>query len=412
MLGRSCRVRLALAISSLLWPMQCICQPQTHSVLCSAGNGNFDAEFRTGVKVHVGAARRSESGTLASRACAAKLNWQKQELLVSASASQIDLDAFGADLGDGVPVAAFQIKRLDSDCCMDYGIYSLESPPRLLRTLTGGEFFSASDVDLDGRVQIWTGDAAAVDGFEKLSLSELDSAPTVVLRFDHGRLQDVSAEFQRHFDDEIARIRAAIRPQDLEDFKNSDGKLAQIPTPVSAELLHRLRMVKIKVLEIAWSYLYSGREQDAWLWLTQTWPSPDVDRIRAAIANVRTRGIHSQADVTSLGPSHGRKKHVHVFDAVSNSGPGTKLEVTPPQGILLQRPPMSEIQQQDPQGSELLLDIVVDRCGKVRSAMPAGKVKWADPDLINAALSWKFIPAFRDHQAVASHFRLAVSPRR
>jgi hypothetical protein len=404
--------RWATAVLSSLWPALCLCQPQVHSFLCSAGSGNFDAEFRTAVRVHVGAAKNNESGGLASRACAAKLSWGKEELLVSAGASQIDLDAFGADLGDGVPVADFQIKKLDGDCCVDYAIYSLEKPPRLLRTITGGEFFSASDADLDGSVEIWTTDAAAVDGFEKLSLSELDSAPTVVLRFAHRRLQDVSAEFQRHFDEEIARIRATIHPQDFEDFKNSDGRITAIPSPASAEKMHQLRMVKVKVLEIVWNYLYSGREQEGWRSLAEMWPSPDVDRIRAAITHVRMHGIHSQAEITSLGPSHGKQKHARVFDAVGTAGPSRRLEVVPPRGILLQGPPVAEIEQQGPSEPELLLDIVVDRAGKVSSAEPAGKVRWVDPALINAALGWKFVPAFKDNQAVASHLRLAVSAKR
>jgi len=405
------RARLAVASLFLVWPALCICQPQARTVLCSGGNGNFDAEFRTGVKVHVGAARNEGVATFAMRACAAKLSWEKQELLVATGASQLDLDAFGVDLGNGVLVAAFQIKKSDTDCCMDYRIYSLEEPPRLLRTITGGEFFSASDVDLDGSVEIWTDDAAAVDGFEKLTLGELDSAPTVVFRFTHGQLRDVSSEFQPYFDNEIAGIRAGIHPQDLEDFKNSDGKLAAIPTPASTERLHHLRMVKIKVLEIVWAYLYSGREQDAWRSLAEMWPSADVDRIRVALVNARARGIHAQADGTSTGPRQGKKKHAHIFDAVSRSGPGNKLEVVPPQAILLQHPPLSEIQQQGPAESESLLDLVLDGSGKVRSAEPAGKVKWVDPELINAAWTWKFIPAFRDGRPVACRLRITVSPR-
>ncbi len=395
--------RLAIASLFLAWPLLCISQPQTHSVLCSAGNGNFDAEFRTGVTVHVGATR---NGELRTRACAANLNWENQELLVAAGAAQVDVDAFGVDLGDGVPVAAFQIKKLDTYCCMDYAIYSLQKPPRLLRAMTGGGFFSASDVDLDGTVEIFTDDAAAVDGFEKLALGELDSAPTVVFRFANGQLQDVSSEFQSYFDDEIARIRAEIHPEDLGDFKNSDGALAAIPTGVSTERLHRLRIVKIKVLEIVWAYLYSGREQNAWLSLAEMWPPVDVARIRAALLKTQARGIHSEADATSAVPPSRKKKHARVFDAVSRSEPGSKLEVVPPEPILLQRPATSEPQP------ELLLDLIVDGAGKVRSAEAVGKVKGADPELIRTSLTWKFIPAFKDGRAVASRLRIAVSPRR
>ena len=355
----------------------------------------------------MGAAR---NGELATRACAAKLSWEEQELVVATDVAQLDLDAFGVDLGDGVPVAAFQIKKSDAECCMMYEVYSLEKPPHLLRTITGGDFFSASDIDLDGRVEIWTHDAAALNGFENLALSELDSAPSIVFRFVHGQLLDASAEFQPYFDDEMVTIRAGIGAQDREDFRGSDGKLTATQS-ISAERLHHLRMVKIKVLELVWAYLYSGREQEAWRSLGEMWPPADIDRIRAALVNARARGIHGQADGTSLGAPRGKKKHAHILDAVSRPGPNAKLEVTPPTAILLLRPPAAGIRQQGVAKPELLLDLVIDGSGKVRSAEPAGNVKDVDSDLINAALAWKFIPAFKDNRPVASRLRLAVSPR-
>jgi hypothetical protein len=63
----------------------------------------------------------------------------------------------------------------------------------------------------------------------------------------------------------------------LSDFKNSDGQLSTL-SPPKMEELHRLRMTKIKVLEIVWCYLYSGREQDAWRALADMWPAADFDR--------------------------------------------------------------------------------------------------------------------------------------
>jgi hypothetical protein len=85
---------------------------------------------------------------------------------------------------------------------------------------------------------------------------------------------------------------------------------------------------------------------------------------------------------------------------------GTTLEVVPPEAILLRRPPISQLQ-----GQELFLELVVDRAGKVRSAEPVGQVKWVDPELVRAALSWKFIPALKDGRAVASRLRIALSAR-
>jgi hypothetical protein len=392
-----------------------LCQTTPPSILCNAGDGRFEGEFSAGIKVHVGSARNprpsgsrpSGSQTFATRACEARLSWGHQDLTVATDFSQLDLDAFGADLGDGIPVAAFQEKKTAADCCMDYLIYSLDKPPRLLRTITGGQFFTASDKDLDGRVEVWTREAAAVNGFENFGLSEMEYPPAVAFRTEHGRLLDVSAEFQPYFDAEITKIRIGLQAQDLQNFKRSDGRLA--PTlSIPPDHAHQLRMVKIKVLEIVWAYLYSGREQNAWRSLAEMWPPEDVDRIRAAITNARARGLHSQADGASPAPA-GKKKHATIFNSVRPTGPGNKLEVVPPHPILMQRPASSAI----PRGldAEKRLDLVVDEAGKVRSAEPAGNVKWVDPELINAALTWKFIPAFKDGRPVASRIRLDVSLR-
>jgi hypothetical protein len=63
-------VRLAVtSLLLLLWPTLCVCQSQVRSVLCRGGEGNFDGEFRTGLKVHIGAARSNGPITLAVRAC-------------------------------------------------------------------------------------------------------------------------------------------------------------------------------------------------------------------------------------------------------------------------------------------------------------------------------------------------------
>jgi hypothetical protein len=404
-----------LAAALLFWMFICttvsLGQTQSRSILCVDGNGALDTEFRSAIRVQVGPAR---DGLLATRSCSAKLAWEKRELVVATGASQVDVDAFGVDFGDGTPTAAFQIKRFGADCCMDYQIYSLDKSPRMLRKITGGEFFSASDVDLDGRIEIWTNDAAVVSGFEGLSLGEFDSAPTLVLRFARGQLEDVSAEFAQYFDDEISKRRGEIPAQDLEDFKSSDGKLSPSPS-ISPERMHRLRRVKIKALEIVWAYFYSGREPEAWRSLSEMWAPADLERIRAAIVNARAHGIHGQAEVTSAAAASDRKnvkkKHAQIFDAVTRSGPGRgELEVVPPRAILLRRPPAPEIQTQGPE-SEVFLDLVIDAAGKVRSAGSATKMKPVDPELTNAALTWKFIPALREDRPVASRLRLGVSSR-
>jgi hypothetical protein len=375
---------------------------QTGDVVCSEGYGKFEEKFTTGVSVLV---RPVKNGALSTRVCEARLSWDKQDLLVVSKASQVDIDVLGADLGFGTPVVAFQMKTTGVQSTMTYEIYSLQKPPRLLRTITGGDFFSASDTDLAGSVEIWTGDAGAIDNFEGLALGEFDFAPTIVLRFERGQLTDVSSQFQSNFDQQIAKIRAQLDSQELSNFKDSNGALLIKSLPL--ERRHALRITKIKVLEIVWCYLYSGREGEAWHALSEMWPPADFDRIRASILTVRAHGIHAQVD--GISPKQSRfhsKKHAHIFETVKDADQNLgilALVDAHPKPILLRRPPPLSILLAVPK-SEVLLDLVIDEAGKVRSADPVGEL---DEDLISAAPKWKFIPAFKDGRAVACRLRMA-----
>lgn len=164
---------------------------QARESLCSDGFGAFETRFFTSVKVTVGGAKKKGSAT---RACSATLEWGKDSLVVVQAAGAVDIDALGIDLGLDSPILALQVKNSDADWFVTYKIYSLNAPPRLLRTLTGGSSFSAADTDLDGRIEIWAHDASSVNGMDGLSVGELEFPPTTVLRFKKHKLMDVSAE--------------------------------------------------------------------------------------------------------------------------------------------------------------------------------------------------------------------------
>lgn len=418
---RACfRYRASLALFTLLSLSTLhsgIAFAQSHDVVCRDGDGGFEAESAAGVKVRVGPAME---GGLAARVCAASLAWSDQKLEIAAEASQLDVDAFGVDLGLGAPVAAIQIKRSKTECCVEYEIYSLRLPPVLRKRITGGDFFSVADTDLDGRVEIWTDDAAAVDGFEGLRLRELDFAPPVILRFTRGRLLDASAEFQAYFDQKMSEERAKLNANDLADFKASDGKLSA-DSGISASQRSRLRSAKMHALEIVWSFLYSGREKEAWRALADMWPAADLDRIHAAIVSAKARGIRSQLEGVSTPVRPGRENHVKIFDGTTYvaSTPGLtpknvnpKQEIVPPRAILMERqPPMTALEMELSQ-TESTLELVIDSAGKVRSVEQFGKVQGVDEGLLKSTSNWKFIPAFDKGEPVASKILLGVSLRK
>jgi hypothetical protein len=413
-----------LIVSSIFCASALGCGGQTRDVVCQGGTGSFESSFRTGVKVTVGAVRNHE---FAARACEAKLAWGDQDLTVIPQAWQVDVDAMGVDLGLGALVVALQIKETDVDGFMRYEIYSLDKPPQRLRVITGGDWYSAADTDLDGRVEIWTDDAAAVNGFDDMPRNAFDFAPPVVLRFEQKKLIDASSEFQPAYDRRIAALRAQLSAQQLSDFKHSDGLLKTLYPPTPEEWAS-LRATKARVLEIAWCYLYSGRDQEAWNTLAEMWPPADVDRIRAAILSARAGGIRREVDGVSPGRSRFPiKKHALVYDRVSDSVPDSnplawayapgmsgpsKDDVrsfeadTFPIRILMNRP-VPPADSTVSLRTEVPLDLIIDSAGKVRSAKLVGT---HDTDLVEATAGWKFIPAFKLNKPVASRLRLGITP--
>jgi hypothetical protein len=391
----------------LLCASSSLCVGQTHGAVCSNGFGRFEEKFTTNVTVSVGA---EKNGALARRACEAKLRWNKESLPIEQGAWQLDIDAMGVDLGLGKPVVAFQVKTSDADSLVDYKIYSLGKPPRLLRTIAGGGYFNAADTDLDGRVEIWTNDAKAVDGFESLPVKALDFAPPVVLRFEHQRLVDASYQFKSYYDRQIASIRAQLDAKQLSEFKHSDGTLSGL-SKMSMEQARSMMSAKARVLEIIWCYLYSGREDEAWQALTDMWPAADAERIRASIVSAKSHGILSGVDGVAEKIPRGRlDKHALIFDREPDPGSAdlnkTFCADTYPVPILMQRP-LPPDGQTDFLHSTGVVEMVIDSAGKVRSAKAVGA---PDKDLIAATADWKFIPAFKDGRAVASRLRYGVTP--
>jgi hypothetical protein len=259
-------------------------------------------------------------------------------------------------------------------------------------------------------VEIWTTDAAAVNSFENLPRSAFDFAPTVVLRFENKKLIDVSSEFRPHYDLQIKTLRGQLDAQQLNNFKQSDGRLSSDTLAAKDPLL----ATKIKVLEIVWCYLYSGREQDAWDALAEMWPAADQERIRAAIVAAQSRGLRSQVDGVSHKAPPDQKKHSFIYRHV----PPSEYEIPPEVRVKLadtvpQRLVWMAAPPRNPEhwGEGKEVELVIDEAGKVRSVrMKEEKRKdESNQDWIDASAGWKYIPAFKDGRPSAfqwkSHLR-------
>lgn len=185
----------------------------------------------------------------------------------------------GSDInGEGVPEVVFDGFSGGQRCCYLYWIVTLEKKPRVVREIR-------NQVPLvfrkrpDGGIEIRTGEGS----FDLFFLPHSDAViPQLVLRLEGSQLTDISAEYQEEYDQQIAKARSELTAAELERFRQS--------TYNQKMFIDQLPTVKW-VLTIVLSYLYSGREQQAWQALDEMWPPSDKERVRGLILERRARGL-------------------------------------------------------------------------------------------------------------------------
>ena len=186
----------------------------------------------------------------------------------------------GEDLfGDGNPSLVLEGYSGGAHCCYTYEIVSLGETPVILRPIRNETPFFFFKDSASKQFRILTSDGA-FDYFDGMCHA-CAPFPSVVLQVDGSGLHDVSTAFVEQYDSEIALARAKIAEGDIQRFIVSDFEDA-----------------KTVVLEIVFSYLYSGREDEAWQTLAKMWPAADRERIKALIVKTRAHGILSKLGKT------------------------------------------------------------------------------------------------------------------
>ena len=100
---------------------------------------------------------------------------------------------------------------------------------------------------------------------------------------------------------------------------------------------------------------------------------------------------------------------MHVEDETGGSGDHMRayqVDISP-QRIVFRRPPPPQGVSPAAFNAEVAVDLVIDAAGKVWSIKTEGKT---DQDLIDASAGWKFVPALKYGNPVASRLRLGVTP--
>ena len=183
---------------------------------------------------------------------------------------------------DGHPALVLEGFTGGAHCCYDYRIVSLSEPPVILGSIENESPFYFFRDKTSGQFRIMTSDGA-FDYFDGLCHA-CTVFPRVVLKVDHDGLHDAGPEFAEQYESEIAFARAKIPQREEGQFLESDFKDA-----------------RTVVLEVVFSYLYSGREAQAWKTLDELWPAKDRERIKKLIIDTRARGLLSKLPGTAPG---------------------------------------------------------------------------------------------------------------
>lgn len=182
--------------------------------------------------------------------------------------------------GDGNAALVIEGYTGGSHCCYTYRIVNLGEHPLILPPIQNGSPFYFFKDKASGQSRIMTSDGD-FDDFDRLCPG-CELFPRVVLRVDSTGLHDASADFLDQYDSEIALANAKIGKDEIGRFLMSDFEDA-----------------RALVLEIVYSYLYSGREAQAWQALDEMWPAKDRARIKQQILTAKAKGLLSKIEKTS-----------------------------------------------------------------------------------------------------------------
>ena len=157
-----------------------------------------------------------------------------------------------------------------------------------------------------------------------------------------------------------------------------------------------LRKSKTTVLEIVWAYLYSGRPDRAWAELEGARP-PVYEYLKADPSQQNGgRMMYGAPGVSGPGGP------VLVKD---EGAPGLYAADKEPKAILLWRPPPTAAEQRVVQGEESV-ELTIDAAGKVNAVKMLAP--GSDPELLQAAKEWRFVPASVDGKPVAYAMKMDV----
>jgi hypothetical protein len=245
---------------------------------CQNGRGGYKLPVAEGFAIQVGPTNDGQ--------CRVELHSDAGESLYSSTGteSHIEFSATGRDVNadgknDAVVESTVNGKHR-------YAVLTPGATPALVREILTNEPLTFEDRLGSGKIEIY-GHEQVFEGIDGLP-TEVTPAPLAIFRMSGTRIYPVMNLFWPEYEADINRAKAYISKDALAFLQGVSPKGADERKPAEDR---QIAETKGYILTVVLNYIYGGKPQEGWAYLTDNWQDRDKDRIRSMIISARNHGL-------------------------------------------------------------------------------------------------------------------------
>ena len=250
---------------------------------CQNGRGGFKLALADGFLLQAGPTNDGQ--------CSVELHSEAGETLYSSTGteSHIEFSVTGRDVNadgktDAVVEAMVNGKHR-------YAVLTPGATPALVREIVTNEPLTFEDRLGDGKIEIY-GHEQVFEGIDGLP-TEVTPAPLAIFRMSGTRIYPVMNLFWPEYESDINRAKAYISKDALAYLQGVSPKGNDEHKPAEDRAIAE---TKGYILTVVLNYIYGGKPQEGWAYLTDNWQDRDKDRIRSLIISARNHGLLAEVN--------------------------------------------------------------------------------------------------------------------
>ena len=179
-----------------------------------------------------------------------------------------------------------------------YAVLTPGVTPPLIREMATTVPLTFEDKDGDGKIEIFARERVFIN-IDSLP-EDVSPTPLAIFRISGNRIYPVANTFWPEYEAEINRAKSFISKDALAFIQGVSPKGADERKPAEDR-----QVVETKgyILQIVLNYIYGGKAQQGWAYLTDNWQDRDKDRVRSLITSAMNRGIRGEINAIPPPPA-------------------------------------------------------------------------------------------------------------